>query len=63
MKTAVSLTVGCDDLQLILLALGQLPYVQVHELIERVQREAGPQLMAAVQAGKENGRSDSPGVR
>lgn len=63
MKTAVSLTVGCEDLELILLALAQFPYVRVHELIERIQREAGPQLVASVQANPQNGRDDSPATR
>lgn len=50
MATTVSLTLSPGELHLVLVALGQLPYVQVHELIGKIQTEAGPQLLTAAQA-------------
>jgi hypothetical protein len=47
MATTINLSLSPGDLNLVLVALGQLPYVQVHELIGRIQTEAGPQLLAA----------------
>ena len=47
MATNVKLTLNPEDLNLILVSLSHLPYRQVHELIDRIQREAGPQLLAA----------------
>jgi hypothetical protein len=46
MAALIKLSLTPDDLNLVLVALSQLPYRQVHELIERVQDEAGPQLLA-----------------
>lgn len=48
-KTIVQLSLSPADLNLVLVALGQLPYVEVHQLIGHIQTEAGPQLLAAVQ--------------
>jgi hypothetical protein len=49
MGITVNLSLTPEDLNLILVALSHLPYRQVHELIERIQKDAGPQLLAAVQ--------------
>ncbi len=55
MTATVELSFSPDELNLILVGLGQLPYLQVHELIGRIQAEAGPQLLAA-RGGTETGR-------
>jgi hypothetical protein len=52
MATTVRLTLSPEELNLVLVALGKLPYVQVHELIGRIQTEAGPQLLAAMRDGE-----------
>lgn len=49
MATRVRLELSPEELNLVLVALAKLPYVQVHELIARIQTEAGPQLLAAMQ--------------
>jgi hypothetical protein len=49
MDITVNLSLTPDDLNLILVALSHLPYRQVHELIERIQKDAGQQLQAAAQ--------------
>lgn len=54
----VSLHLSPEDLNLVLVALGGLPYVQVHELIGRIQTEAGPQLLAAVRGGTQVGSEE-----
>ena len=48
----LKLNLSPDELNLILLALGQLPYNQVSELIHHIQNEAGPQLVAAKKAAE-----------
>ncbi len=58
MAATVSLRLTPPELNLVLVALGQLPYVQVHELIAHIQTEAGPQLLAAVRAESEDGGRD-----
>ncbi len=57
MEVRVELRLTPEDLNLVLVALGQLPYVQVHELIGRIQAEAGPQLVAA-RAGQKSETDD-----
>ncbi|MEK6749780.1 MAG: hypothetical protein AABY83_11315 [Pseudomonadota bacterium] len=47
MNAIIKLNLNADQLNTVLLALSQLPYHQVHELIEHIQSEAGPQLLAA----------------
>ena len=54
MATTVRLSLSPEELNLVLVALGKLPYVQVHELIGRIQTEAGPQLLAAMEAAREH---------
>ena len=48
MATTVKLGLSPEELNLVLVALAKLPYAQVHELIARIQTEAGPQLLAAM---------------
>jgi hypothetical protein len=48
----LNLNLSPEELNLILLALGQLPYNQVSELIHHIQCEAGPQLVAAKKAAE-----------
>lgn len=52
MATKVRLSLEPDELNLVLNALARLPYVRVHELIGRIQTEAGPQLLAAVRGAE-----------
>jgi hypothetical protein len=52
MATTINLSLSPSDLNLVLIGLGQLPYVKVHELIGRIQTEAGPQLLAAAREGR-----------
>lgn len=47
MNAKVELHFSPQELNLVLVALGRLPYTQVHELIGRIQAAAGPQLLAA----------------
>jgi hypothetical protein len=58
MGITVKLSLTPDDLNLILVALSHLPYRQVHELIERIQKEAGPQLLAAAHGEQETIRQE-----
>lgn len=48
----LKLSLSPEELNMILLALGQLPYNQVSELIHHIQSEAGPQLVAAKKAAE-----------
>ena len=54
MQGRVELTVSLEELNLILVSLGQMPYAQVHELIARLQTEVGPQLVSASPQGDAN---------
>ena len=58
MGITVQLSLTLDDLNLILVALSHLPYRQVHELIERIQKDAGPQLLTAAQHEQETVRQE-----
>jgi len=40
----LKLTLSLDEANLVLQALGQLPFVQVHELIGKIQMQSEPQL-------------------
>jgi hypothetical protein len=62
MKPTVELQLAPEDLNLVLVALGRLPYVQVHELIGRIQAQAGPQLLAAKRAMEQAGGRPEPGA-
>ena len=59
MAPRVRLELSPEELNLVLVAIARLPYVQVHELIARIQAEAGPQLLAAMQRGGA-GRAQEP---
>ena len=50
----IKLNLSPEELNLILLALGQLPYNQVSELIHQIQGEVGPQLVAAKKKAEES---------
>ena len=47
MEQKVQIELNANDLNLVLIALGQLPYNQVHELINRIHGEVGQQLTDA----------------
>jgi hypothetical protein len=60
MDITVNVSLTPEDLNLVLVALSHLPYRQVYELIERIQKEAGPQLLAAAQHEQESVRQETP---
>lgn len=53
MKRNITIEVTEDELNIMLNAVGSLPYFQVYELIHKLQQQAGPQLTAIYQNGKE----------
>lgn len=63
MTPTVRLTLAPEQLHLVLVALGRLPYEQVHELIATIQTEAGPQLLAASRAAAEPEAPPTPEER
>jgi hypothetical protein len=42
----INLTLKVEDVNLVLTALGNLPFIQVHELIAKIQAQATAQLQA-----------------
>ena len=40
----INLSLKIEDVNLLLTALGNLPFIQVHELISKIQSQATPQL-------------------
>lgn len=42
----IELKLTLDEVNGVLQALGQLPYVQVNGLVEKVRQQAGPQVQA-----------------
>ena len=44
----VNLSFKLEEVNLILTALGNLPFIQVHELIAKIQTQATPQLNNSV---------------
>lgn len=52
MNTIIKLNLNPDQLNIVLVALSNLPYHQVHELIEQIQNEVGPQLLEANRLAK-----------
>ena len=49
---AINLQFTIQELQLVLQALGNLPYIQVQELIEKIKNQATPQLRDIKEAQK-----------
>ncbi len=45
MSKSIKLELSVEEINLILNALSNLPYIQVHALIQNVQQQAGPQLV------------------
>jgi hypothetical protein len=43
----INLGLKIDEINLVLSALGNLPFIQVHELINKIQSQASLQLMPA----------------
>lgn len=54
-KLTVALSV--QELQTVLQALGNLPYIQVHELIGTLQQQATPQLQSTQEVQKKDAYS------
>jgi len=51
--STITIELSIDDTNLVLQALGQLPFVKVYELIGRIQAQAAPQVQAAAPATAE----------
>ena len=47
----ITLTVKVEEINMILSALGNLPFIQVHELIAKLQTQATEQLTAHTENG------------
>ena len=45
----INLNLTVNDVNVVLQALGNAPYVQVFELIEKIRDQAGPQVQAQEQ--------------
>ncbi|NSL86359.1 hypothetical protein [Chitinophaga solisilvae] len=45
MPEQLKLEITLDEANMILSALGNLPYIQVHRLIHQLQNQLGPQLL------------------
>jgi hypothetical protein len=43
----INLTLKVEEVNLILTSLGNLPFIQVHELIGKIQNQAAAQLLPA----------------
>lgn len=43
----INLSLKVEDVNLVLTALGNLPFIQVHELIGKIQSQASAQLLPA----------------
>jgi hypothetical protein len=43
----INLTLNIEEINLVLSSLGNLPFIQVHELIGKIQSQASAQLMPA----------------
>jgi len=41
----ITLKLSVDETNAILQSLGNMPYIQVHQLIQKIQQQAGPQLL------------------
>ena len=54
----INLTLKVEEVNLILTSLGNLPFIQVHELIGKIQSQASAQLMPA--ANGENKKRQVP---
>ena len=48
----ISLQLEINEINGILSALGQMPYVQVRELVEKIQQQAVPQVQAQEQVAE-----------
>ncbi|MFT4156078.1 hypothetical protein [Parafilimonas sp.] len=55
----ISLSLKIEEINLILTALGNLPFIQVHELFNKIQAQASEQL-APQEAGKNGTTAQVP---
>ena len=51
--STIRLELGVDDVNLVLEALGKLPFVQVYQLIGRIQSQAQAQVQVQPPGGQE----------
>lgn len=58
--TSISLNLSLEEVNAILSALGEHPYIQVYELIQKIQHQAGEQVQQ--QANLSNAPTESETV-
>jgi hypothetical protein len=58
----INLALKIEDINLVLSALSNLPFIQVHELIGKIQVQAAAQLTAAASAPPINGTATANGT-
>jgi hypothetical protein len=62
MRREIQLNLTVEEANVVLEALGQLPYVRVHLLIDKVQRQASAQLRGADEAARANEAARADGA-
>jgi len=60
---SLRLDLSLEDANLILDALGQLPFVRVYRLIAQIQEQARNQLVAGESSGRPGGDATRPAAR
>ena len=48
----IVLKLELNEVNVVLQALGQMPYIQVSSVISKIQEQAGPQAQAEIEAAK-----------
>jgi hypothetical protein len=61
MRQEIRLSLGVEETNTVLEALGQLPYVRVHLLIDKIQQQATAQLRGADDRTPQDGHPDEEG--
>ena len=56
----IILQLKVEEINLILTSLGNLPFIQVHELIGKIQTQASEQLLPATNGNGENKKRQVP---
>ena len=56
----INLQLNVEEANLVLTALGNLPFIQVHELIGKIQCQASAQLLPAANGNGENKKKPVP---
>ncbi len=63
MDKSIKLNLSSGDLSLVLNSLGQLPYYQVASLINHIQSEVGPQLVAETKSSQESSDAQNKNLK